>query len=464
MIKYDYRNVSKDIIGFEQGLDLEQEFSSYKDKIADIVSSIYKDKDTRGAFKRWMYSGYDEDTLWYIKEFASSVKDKYENIIVLGIGGSALGGMAVTEALLKPYWNMLSKEERNGYPKIFFVDNIDPDQINALLDIIDLKKTLINVITKSGDTAEIMSVYMIIKDKMKKECDDNYRKSIVVTTDRSTGILRRLAEQEGYKNFEVPDDVGGRYSVFSSVGLLPFALLGINIDELLRGVREIDKLLSNTSIYENIAAQNALIHYLLDKKKGKKICVLMPYSGRLKYVSDWFCLLWAESLGKMYDNDGNIVFNGQTPVKALGVTDQHSQLQLYNEGPNDKIIDFIKVENFDTELQIPNLFDYTGLGYLSGKSMKTLLDAEANSMKLSLVDYNRPNVTFTLPQINEYYIGQLLYILMMQTAISGALYNINPFNQPGVEQAKDYTYGVMGRLGYEGSAEEFNEKIKNLYK
>lgn len=459
MLKFDYRNIKAEIIGEDNGLYIEREFENYKDKIAQIITELYEQKDVRNAGKKWMNLGYDEDTLWYINEFAADVKDKYENMVVLGIGGSSLGSKAITQALLNPYWNALSQEQRQGYPRIFFIDNIDPDTVNGLLNILDLKKTLINVITKSGSTAEIMAVYMLIKDKMKKECDDNYRESIVVTTDRNVGVLRQLASQEGYKAFEVPDDVGGRYSVFSSVGLLPFAVLGIDIKELLRGVRDADALCQNTDIYQNIAAQNALIHYLLDTQKGKNISVMMPYSTRLQYVPDWFIQLWAESLGKENDLDGNRVNVGQTPLKAIGATDQHSQLQLFNEGPNNKIINLIRVEEFDTVLQIPNIFQYTGLGYLSGKTMNELINAEAESTKVSLTDNQRPNVTLTIPKVNEYYLGQLLYMLMMQTAITGALYNINAFDEPGVEQVKNYTYALMGRVGYEESARILQEKM-----
>ena len=460
MLKFDYHNVQASIIGAENGLEVEKEFEDYKDCIAKIIDELYANKDERNAWKKWMNLGYDEDTLWYINEFAAEVKDKYENMLVLGIGGSSLGGKAISHAILNPYWNSLSQEQRKGFPRVFFIDNIDPDTINGLLNIIDLRKTLINVITKSGSTAEIMAIYMIIKDKMKKECDDNYRESIVVTTDRNVGVLRQLAQQEGYKAFEVPDDVGGRFSVFSSVGLLPFAVLGIDIKELLRGVRDADKLAQNRNIYENVAAQNALIHYLLDTQKGKNLTVMMPYSSRLKYLSDWFAQLWAESLGKEYNLSGEKVNIGPTPVKALGVTDQHSQLQLYNEGPNNKIINFVRVEKFDTTLNIPDIFQYTGLSYLSGKTVNELINAEADATRVTLTDYKKPNVTITIPQVNEYYLGQLMYTFMMQTAITGALYNIDTFNQPGVEQAKNYTYALMGRVGYEESARILKEKME----
>jgi len=331
--------------------------------------------------------------------------------------------------------------------------------VAGLLEVLDLKKTLVNVITKSGSTAETMAQYMVVKDLLEKELGDEYRKNIVATTDKQTGVLRQLADQEGYKTFVIPDDVGGRFSVFSAVGLLPLALVGIDIDEIIHGIKDMDLALKNTDIRNNIAAQNALIHYLTDIKCGKKISVMMPYSSRLRYVSDWYVHLWAESLGKETDNNGNIIHSGQTPIKALGATDQYSQMQLYNEGPNDKIVNFVRVENFDSNLEIPKIFEYTGIGYLGGKTMNNLLDAEADSTKVSLSNHSRPTVTITLPKINEYYLAQLLYMLEVQTAIAGELYNINTFNQSGVEQAKNYTYALMGRSGYEESASEIQEKL-----
>lgn len=459
MISLNYKNSDANMIGKKDGLELEVEFSNYKDKIAGIITDLNKRKDKPEQWLQWMNLGYNEETVWYVKEYAAMVKGRFENVLVLGIGGSALGGIAVTEALLKPYWNLLTTEQRAGNPRIFFLDNIDPDQITGLLDVIDLKKTLVNVITKSGSTAETMSQYMIVKDLLEKELGDDYRQNIVVTTDKKTGVLRQLADQEGYKTFVVPDDVGGRFSVFSAVGLLPFALVGLDIEEIINGVKDMDLSLKNTNIFENIAAQNALIHYLMDTQKGKNLSVMMPYSSRLKYVSDWYVQLWAESLGKEVNKNGEIVNAGPTPLKALGATDQHSQIQLYNEGPNDKVINFIRVAEFDQILEIPKIFDYTGIGYLGGKTINDLINAEADSTKVALSDYNRPTITITLPKVNGYYVAQLLYMLEVQTAIAGELYNIDTFNQPGVEQAKNYTYALMGRAGYEDSAKSLQEKM-----
>lgn len=461
MIELNYRNIKKEIIGNENGLNIEEEFNNYQETIHRIIADLNSNKDKPGQKLRWMNLGYNEETIWYVKEYAALVENRFDNVLILGMGGSALGGKAVCEAILPPYWNFLSKEQRNNFPRIFFLDNIDPDQLTSLFNILDLKKTLVNVVTKSGSTAEVMALFMILKDKMEKELGDDYRKNIIATTDKNVGILKQLSDQEGYKTFYIPDDVGSRFSVFSAVGLLPFALVGINIEEITQGIKDMDLALKNTDIHYNIAAQNALIHYLMDKKKGKKISVMMPYSYRLRYIADWYCQLWAESLGKEKDKNNNIVNTGQTPVKAIGVTDQHSQIQLYNEGPNDKIINFLRVANYDTTVEIPNIFEYTGISYLGGKTINRLFNAEADSTMASLIDYKRPNVTIIIPEVTPYYLGQLLYMFEIQTAIAGALYNIDAFDQPGVEQSKNYTYALMGRIGYEDSANELKEKLMN---
>ena len=460
MLRLDFKNSDYKVIGEEHGLNLDEEFNNYSGKIADIIRSLNQRKDKPGECLQWMNLGYNEETVWYVKEFASLVEGRFENILVLGIGGSALGGLAVTEAILKPCWNLLTKEQRNNRPRIFFLDNIDPDSINGLLEVLDLKKTLVNVITKSGDTAETMSQFMVIKDLMEKTIGDDYRRNIVATTDKKMGILRQLADQEGYKIFYVPDDIGGRFSVFSSVGLVPFALVGLDIDKILQGIKDIDLELKNTDIHQNIAAQGALIQYLMDTKKGKNISVLMPYSSRLKYIPDWYVQLISESLGKQVNRNKERVNVGLTPIKAIGASDQHTILQLLNEGPNNKLVTFIRVGEFDTTLNIPKIFEYTGIGYLGGKTVNDLLRAEMYSTRVSLADNQRPSITIKIDKIDEYNIAQLLYMLEVQTAIAGELYNINTFNQPGVEQVKNYMYALMGRAGYEGSADSLREKME----
>ena len=457
MLKLNCRNVDSAVIGEENGLNLYEKFENYKQQISDIIKGLNQRKDKPGQWLQWMNLGYNEETVWYVKEFASMVEGRFDNILVLGIGGSALGGLAVTEALLKPYWNILTPEQRNGLPRIFFLDNIDPDSMNGLLDILDLKKTLVNVITKSGSTAETMSQYMIIKDRLEKELGDNYRRNIVATTDKKMGVLRQLADQEGYKTFVVPDDVGGRFSVFSAVGLVPFALVGLDIDQIMNGIKDMDLALKNTDIHQNIAAQGALVQYLLDTEKGKNISVMMPYSDGLRYVADWYCQLWGESLGKAVDLDGNTVYAGQTPVKALGVTDQHSQIQLYREGPFDKVITLIAVDTFRAEVTISEgCENIPDVNFLCNHTMNELINSERKATEYALTTANRPNCTITVPEINAFTVGELLYMFELETAYTGAMLNVDTFNQPGVEGGKNATYALFGRKGYEKTKKEMD--------
>ena len=259
MLEFNYNNVESSLIGKKDGLETQKEFKKYEKKIAEIVTNLQNRKNNEGQWLKWMDLGNCDETLYLIKEYAAAQAGKFENVLVLGIGGSALGGLAVTEALLKPYWNLLSPEKRNNLPRLFFVDNIDADTISGLLDTLDLKRTLVNVITKSGSTAETMSAFMIIKNRLEQELGEGYKANVVATTDAKSGILRQISNEEGYKTFVVPDDVGGRFSVFSAVGLLPFALVGLDLDEIVKGVQDMAQELANPNIYENKAAQNALI-------------------------------------------------------------------------------------------------------------------------------------------------------------------------------------------------------------
>lgn len=456
MIELDFRNISADKIGKEHGLELEKSFQEYEGKIRDIVTSIYAEKDQAGGWKRWLNLGYDTKLVEELNAYAQQVKGRFSDMVILGIGGSSLGGYALLRALLHPYWNQLSDAQRNGMPRYYFVENVDADQINPLMDMLDPQRTLFVVISKSGTTAETMSAFMIAKEWLEQKLPaDQVKEHIVAITDAQKGVLRPVATKEQYQTFEVPDDVGGRFSVFCAVGLLPAVLCGVSLTEIQKGLQDLDKTLQNPDLKQNLAAQGALIQYLL-YERGKTNSVFMPYSFRLASVSDWYVQLWAESLGKKTDLNGNVVHVGPTPVRAVGVTDQHSQVQLFNEGPFDKVFTFIAVGKPSKDVTIPaNQFsDVEDLNYLNGKPMSQLMQAEFESTRASITSNQRPNMTLTLPQVDAYHFAQLLYLLEVQTAIAGALMNIDPFDQPGVELAKKYTYALMGRKGYEGLVAE----------
>jgi glucose-6-phosphate isomerase len=456
MIELDYGNISVNKVGSEHGLNLEQVFKDSQGRIRDIVSQIYAEKNQAGGWKRWLNLGYDQQLADDLNAYAQQVKGRFSDMVILGIGGSSLGGYALLRALLHPYWNQLSDERRQGFPRYYFVENVDGDQINPLMEMLDPQRTLFVVISKSGTTAETMSAFMIAKDWLERNLPaDQVKSHIVAITDAKTGVLRPVADKAQYQTFEVPDDVGGRFSVFCAVGLLPAVLCGISIAEIQKGIQDLDQVLQNPDLIKNPAAQGALIQVLF-YERNKPVSVFMPYSFRLASVSDWYVQLWAESLGKKTDLQGNVVHVGPTPVRAVGVTDQHSQVQLFNEGPFDKVFTFVSVDKPAQDIQIPvNQFsDVEDLNYLNGKPMSQLMRAEFESTRASLTANQRPNMTLRIPQVDAYHVAQLLYLLEVQTAIAGALMGIDPFDQPGVELAKKYTYALMGRKGYEGLISE----------
>ncbi len=373
-----------------------------------------------------------------IKKYAKGNFGKYDDIVVLGIGGSALGVTALLNSLKPLNYNYVDKKARNNFPRLFILDNVDPDFVLPVLDIINFRKTLFIVITKSGTTTETMAQFLIVFNLIKKKLGiKKIKHNIVAVTDREKGILLKIAKEFALKTFYIPSDVGGRFSVLSSVGLLPAALIGINIDKLLEGARVVDKWLKKKDIMEIPPYLNSLLHYIADVKYKKKISVMMPYSNKLYTFADWYRQLWAESLGKMYNRNGKKVFAGQTPVKALGATDQHSQIQLYNEGPKDKIITLIKIEKSQQNIKIPAEFkNIPELTLYHYHTLQKILNIELVATEKALTKYGVFNCKIIFPRIDEYTIGQFIYFYEIQTAFSGELYNINPYNQPGVEEGK----------------------------
>ncbi|MDD3840494.1 MAG: glucose-6-phosphate isomerase [Clostridia bacterium] len=452
-IRFDYNNMMKEFVG-DGGITFE-EIESMEQDIKKAHREIIQKR--QGNVLGFMQLPYQQQLAKEIMEFSKSIKEKIDNFVVLGIGGSALGNIALNYAINKPYYNLLTKEQRKGCPRLFVLDNIDPEFISGFLEILDLEKTAFNVITKSGGTSETMSSFMVFRKALiDKIGEQRARDRIIVTTDSKKGSLLEISKKYGYKAFYIPENVGGRFSVLSPVGLLSAAVCGIDIMQLLDGAKYMDEICKGDDVFKNPAYMNGLLHHIA-MKKDKNISVMMPYSQSLKYISDWYSQLWAESLGKKYDIKGNIVNTGQTPVKALGVTDQHSQIQLYNEGPNDKVITFIRVENFEDTVEIPNMFeDMENVSYLGGHTMNQLINYEQRATEIAVTKSGKLNCTIILPEINEFTIGQLLYMFELETAFVGELLQINAFDQPGVEEGKNATYAMMGRPGYQDKKAELD--------
>lgn len=393
---------------------------------------------------------HDEDGVRRTREFADSVRG-VDTVVVLGIGGSALGASALFRALAHPFWNELGGAERKGYPRLYVLDNIDPTTIGPLLDRLDPDRTLVNVVSKSGETAETMAQFLVMREWLLDAMDeDACRRHLVFTTDPDKGVLRRVAQDEGIATLSIPPAAGGRFSVLSAVGLLPSALVGLDIDALLAGARSMDRRCRTDVLPENPAGLFATLQYLADAEAHAPIHVMMAYSDRLYGVADWYRQLWAESLGKRLDRDGREVFRGPTPIKALGATDQHSQVQLYVEGPFDKTVTFLTVRERRADVAIPcGYADIEALAYLGGHTLGELMDAERHATAEALAQHGRMNMTLELPALSAHATGELLMLLEIATAYAGTLYGVDPLGQPGVELGKRLTYGLMGRPSYD---------------
>jgi len=385
-----------------------------------------------------------------IRAFADGPGQVFENVVVLGIGGSALGTTALLHALRGPDWNERDDERRDHFPRLFVLDNVDPATVAALLDRIDVRRTLFNVISKSGTTAETMAQFLVVREMLEQALDDSAgaRRHLVFTTDPDRGVLRQIAEKEHISTLPIPPAVGGRFSVLSAVGLLPTALVGIDGGALLDGARAMDRRCDTDSLADNPAGLFAVLQWLADQEGGAPIHVMMPYSDRLYSVADWFRQLWAESLGKRTSLTGEEIHVGPTPVKALGATDQHSQVQLYIEGPFDKTITFLALGERDRDVPVPPLYrDIDAIGYLGDRTLGELLDAERRATAAALAERGRMNMTITLPRLDERSLGELIMLLEIATVYAGALYGVDPLDQPGVELGKQLTYSLMGRPG-----------------
>jgi len=443
-------NMYEEALGPEHGLRA-SEVDQLAEPVAEHTGAI---QGRRGRDIGFMDLPYDRGLVEAIRQKVASLRDWCENFVVLGIGGSALGNIAVHAALNDPHHNLLPPDHprRNGAPRIFVLDNIDPAWLDSFVELVgdQLPRTAFNVITKSGSTAETMSQFLFFRDLLRRTPDCDPARQMILTTDPAPGksLLRGIAEREGYFTFPIPANVGGRFSVLSAVGLLSAAVSGVNIDKLLLGAAEMDRVCSDADLHTNPAALYAVLLYL-NYRRGKPMTVLMPYSYPLRKLADWYCQLWAESLGKRDGLRQKDVFTGPTPIPSVGVTDQHSVMQLYQDGPFDKTITLIEVESHaEQPLPIAEGEVEEELGYLGAHSFDELFSAELTATRLALRDKRRPNCTVRAPSVTPFTLGELFMFFEYAVAYSGCLYDVNTFDQPGVELGKRYTYGLMGREGY----------------
>jgi glucose-6-phosphate isomerase len=460
-LELDYTHMMADAIGPEHGIQ-ESELASMRDRCLRIHQDLMQ-RHEAGQLPFYDLP-FDRQLSEDIVSQAEGLAARFENLVVLGIGGSALGTLALFRALCPLHYNLSDKQQRGGRPRLFVQDNVDPDGFSQTLAFLTPETTVFLVISKSGTTVETSSQFLLAQQWVRQQVKSGWREHFVLITDPHKGGLRQLVQQ-GFPSAVIPDGVGGRFTVFTPVSLLPLAVVGVDIKRLMSGAAEIAPRLLQPELMDNPAYLNAVLQYL-SWQKGKHISVMMPYSDRLRDVADWFRQLWAESLGKKFSLDGKVIHAGPTPVKALGTTDQHSQVQLYMEGPYDKVITFLAINDYGSLLPLPRLEGAPELDYLEGKSMLDLIRYEQQATALALAKNQRPNCTITLDSVSPESVGALLYWLEIQTVFSGGLYNLDPLDQPGVEEGKEFTYGLMGRPGYEMKKDEFeywNEDLNRRF-
>ncbi len=451
VMSMDAANMFAERVGKEHGLERDG-VDALAGRISEYRGRI---EERRGEDVGFMVLPYDRETLSRVQEIATKIRESSRDFAVLGIGGSALGNIAVHSALNHPFHNLLPQdhEARLGAPRLFVLDNVDPSLISGFMDVVgdELGHCVFNVITKSGSTAETMSQFLHVRDLVRRT-GGNPTERMVLTTDPDPekSLLRRIADAGGYDTLPIPANVGGRFSVLSSVGLLSAAVGGVDIEAMLRGAAAMDEACRAEGVWENPAALYASVLYLM-YHQGKPISVLMPYSSALSKLADWYCQLWAESLGKRNGLEEDDVFIGPTPVGAVGVTDQHSVMQLYQDGRFDKAITLVEVDEPapGDEEPICRGDCEPELQYLADHTFGELFGAELAATRRALTDKHRPNLTLRIPQVDARALGELFMFFEYAVTYSGYLFGVNAFDQPGVELGKRYTYGLMGREGYD---------------
>lgn len=382
----------------------------------------------------------------------------YDSVIHVGIGGSALGNLMLNQALLDGFYNELSRHERGDFPKFYLADNPDPTKAISIWERVRGGSVALVGVSKSGATAETASQFLWFREQMARVSPGrDTNADTLVITDPEKGLLRAFARESGCRVLPLPRSVGGRYSVLSNAGLAAAAALGIDAAGLLSGAKQMKDYLTGTDTFQKNPAYIEAALHVLHERGGRPMSVLMPYSSRLERFAEWFAQLWGESLGK----NGM----GTTPVRSLGAVDQHSQVQLYTEGPDDKLYTLINVVEHGKKVVVPAVSGaLRDLSYLSGADIGEMLKLEAVSTAAALIKAGRPVIWIELERIDARAIGSLVFYYEYMTALTGLIMEIDPFDQPGVEQGKRYTYGLMGREGHEQDAEEARRSFETVRK
>lgn len=433
---------------------LKEDIAGYQDIVTKCHEDLHNKTGKGNDYVGWVEwpNNYDKEEYARLKSVAADIREKCDVLMVCGIGGSYLGARAAIEFLRHSFYNVVSKEIRKT-PEIYYVGNsISSTYLKHLIDVIGDRDFSVNMISKSGTTTEPAIAFRIFKEMLEKKYGkEEAAKRIYATTDKARGSLKNLANEEGYETFVVPDDVGGRFSVLTAVGLLPIAVSGADIEKLMEGAQAGRKEALENDFAENGALQYAAIRNILHRK-GKAVEVLANYEPSLHYVSEWWKQLYGESEGK--DQKG--IF----PASVDLTTDLHSMGQFIQDGSRIMFETVLNVEKATEELFIgEEPVDLDGLNYLAGKTVDFVNKSAMNGTVLAHTDGNVPNLMVTIPEQNEFYLGQLFYFFEFACGVSGYILGVNPFDQPGVESYKKNMFALLGKPGFEKEREELLKRL-----
>jgi len=418
-------------------------------RLADIQQELEDDRE-QGRIP-FLTTPYQPALVQEIKQYVRGVKGWVENFVVLGSGGSARGAQALQAALNHPYYNLLSRTMRKGFPRLFVADAIDPDGFNALLELVDLRKTLFNLVGNSGNSAENMSQYLIVRDLLKRRGGNRKEgEHLVIITDPETGNLRKITRAEGATVFEIPTLPGGRFSMLSAAGLLPAAMVGVDIEEFLAGAREMDRRCREKNLWKNPAALGAALAFLSCREKNKSLRAFRPYVEALSGIGDWFAQWWAESLGGFAKNPSRPIGTAQQPDFAPGANGAYFRRPQAPEGATDRLLTFVGVKVGAGNLAIPPAVPaFAAIDPGGGHTLNEWLLSAMRATRLALARQGRASLLITLPRLNPFTVGQLLYLLELENCLCIRLLEINPAHRPGDEAEKNLAGALLGRPGYE---------------
>ncbi len=450
----DYTNCLATSIGATHGLT--------ESEIETLVAKFPKHHETMEELRASKETGFFDlpyqDTK-AVKDLIKDCKGQYTDLVIIGIGGATVGPASLFGALLHPNWNLLTDKARKGAPRVHLVGNADPVTLNSTLEVVDLKKTLFLIVSRSGNTAETSGIFLWLKEQLKRKNGKTaLAKQIVLATNAEHSALVEIAEKEKIRVLDIPSNLSDRFNVLGPATLLPAGLCGLDIDQLLAGAEAMDKRCRMDRAMENPAYMHSLIHYLLTRKRRKTIHAMMAFSDRLYAVVEWYSHLLSVSLGKMLNRKGKAVHVGPSPASCSGPSGCYGQMQLYQEGPFDKVLTFLTVSDHGADIALPKIHgNIEGVGYLAGSQLSTIIDDAYIGAAHTITASGRPNLTIAMDVVDAHNIGGLYFMLQLSTTMSAELYGIDPFDQPGVDTNKQAVFAQLGRAGFEDKAAALKE-------